>query len=507
MASIARTIAVLSVVLIFAAAAPAQQASPQQAPLPYTDSTQIPDTPAYRRAAEIAALVNAADHEQTRAYVREHFAPAFRDAAPEAAHLGAMAQFRDQHGTVEPYSARSYTPARPATTATLILRGSMSESWCAIVAETEAEAPHRITGIRFSPARLPTTLPAAERGERLTDEQIAERLGAYVDRLAKAGTFSGTVLLARDGNVLVTRAVGLANRDFDAPNRLDTKFNLGSMNKMITAVAVAQLVEQGKLSFDDPVGKYLDESWLPREALEQIQVKHLLSHTSGLGSYFTDQFDRSSRALYRSVADYKPLVHEDRPAFTPGTDWRYSNTGFLIAGAVIEKVSGQDYFEYVRRNVTGPAGMTNTDSYELDRVNSNLAVGYHRERTPAGMDYRNNIFQHVLRGGPAGGGYSTVEDLLAFDRALRAGKLVSQAMLDQLWTAHPELASPEYGYGFGIGASPLGRDVGHTGGFTGISAGLTMYLDAGYTVAVLSNYSGAAALIDGKSRELLTQGR
>jgi CubicO group peptidase (beta-lactamase class C family) len=268
-----------------------------------------------------------------------------------------------------------------------------------------------------------------------------------------------------------------------------------------------QLVERGKLSLDDPIGKYLGTDWLSQVILDRVQVKHLLTHTSGLGSYFNEGFVRASRALFRQVDDYKPLVQGEMLAFAPGTQWSYSNTGMLIAGAVIEKAGGRDYFDLIRENVTGPAGMRSTDSYELDRVNKNLAVGYSREQTPAGPEWRNNLFEHVIRGGPAGGGYSTVEDLLHFDQALRAGKLLKKETLAVLWRAYPELSSPDYGLGFGIESSPAGRIVGHSGGFVGISAHLSMYLDDGWTVAVLSNHGGSASIVEAKARELITQGR
>ena len=147
--------------------------------------------------------------------------------------------------------------------------------------------------------------------------------------------------------------------------------------------------------------------------------------------------------------------------------------------------------------------MKNTDCYELDLVNENLAVGYEKEQGPRGAIYRNNVFQHVLRGGPAGGGYTTVEDLLAFDVALRSGKLVSKAMLDRLWRPYPEKSSPEYGYGLGIIQTLVGRAVGHSGGFPGISADFLMYLDAGYTMAVLSNYGGGAQPVSQKMQNLV----
>jgi CubicO group peptidase (beta-lactamase class C family) len=402
------------------------------------------------------------------------------------------------------HSARRYTPPRPDTQAVLVVWNELMESWEAIVAEVEPAAPHRITSLAFNPARTPSDLPPAQ---ALTDAVVARQIGAAVDRLAAKGLFSGTVLLAKDGRVLLTKAVGVANRDFDAPVALDTKFNLGSMNKMFTGVAVMQLVEQGKLSLEDPVGKWLGDDWLARDILDRVQVKHLLTHTSGLGSYFNEIYERSSRELFRRVEDYRMLVRPETLQFEPGTRWSYSNTGLLVAGAVVEKASGQDYFDYVREHVYAPAGMTRTDCYELDQVNPGLAVGYERQVVDGEPVYENNLYKHVLRGGPAGGGYSTVEDLLRFDRALRAGKLVRPATLEQLWKTYPELGSDGYGLGFGVEQTPLGKVVGHSGGFFGISSDLAIYVDAGYTLAVMANLGEAALPVSQLARRLLAQGK
>src|SRR5262249_4825572 len=161
-------------------------------------------------------------------------------------------------------------------------------------------------------------------------------------------------------------------------NRIDTKFNLGSMNKMFTAVAIAQLVERGKLSFDDPLSKFLPD-FPDKESAEKIKIKQILTHTAGLGGYFSQKFIESSRDRFRTVDDMMKLAKEEKLQFEPGSKWQYSNTGFLVLGAVVEKVSGQSYYDYVRENIYRPAGMTNSDCYELDRVNTNLAVGYEKE--------------------------------------------------------------------------------------------------------------------------------
>jgi CubicO group peptidase (beta-lactamase class C family) len=311
-------------------------------------------------------------------------------------------------------------------------------------------------------------------------------------------TFSGAVLLAREDEVLLTMVAGEADKGLHVANNLETRFNLGSMNKMFTSVSVAQLVEQGKVALDEPIAKYVDESWLPRTITSRVTVRHLLTHTSGLGSYFNDTYVASSRELFREVDDYKPLVKSETLAFEPGARFQYSNTGMLLLGVVIEKASGENYFEYVKKHVYEPAGMKRSDSYELDRPIDNLAVGYERDETSP-WGWRNNVFQHVMRGGPAGGGYSTVGDLHRFARALIEGQLVSVAMLDQLWT---DAVGADYGFGFAVLDQPQ-KVVGHSGGFPGISANLDLFVDSGYVVAVMSNYGRVGGDLANEIRALV----
>jgi CubicO group peptidase (beta-lactamase class C family) len=273
---------------------------------------------------------------------------------------------------------------------------------------------------------------------------------------------------------------------------------------MFTAVAIAQLVEAGKLSFDDPVSKYLGPDWIAPEHASKITIAHLLSHTSGLGSHFTDEFWRTSRTLYRDLADFKPLIVNQTPEFEPGTKWQYSNSGFLLLGAIVENVSGEKYDDYVTAHILKPAGMTGTGCFEMDIDTPNLAIGYSRELGPDGQPrWVNNLFKHVIKGGPAGGGFSTSPDLLRFDQALRNGKLVSADMVKTLWSPKP--ASPNYGYGFQLDGAPNDRIVGHGGGFPGISSVLGMHLDTGLTFIAMSNYDDGATIADRKCRELLSR--
>ncbi|MEW6129154.1 MAG: serine hydrolase domain-containing protein [Acidobacteriota bacterium] len=453
------------------------------------------DTPAVRRAIELGKVISMGNRAEAKKYVAENYAPSFLK-VPVATHLDFIAKLYDWSRGLEFHSVKVSKPNE-----TGVFFKNKLAGWTIIYVRVEPDAPNRITGIGLDEPQAPAT---ARLTKKLSDEEIAKELDSYLQKLVAADLFSGTVLIAKDGKPIYRKAFGIANKDFNVANRIDTKFNLGSMNKMFTSVAIAQLVERGKLSFDDPLSKFLPE-FPDKESAQKIKIKHLLSHTSGLGSYFNKKFFESSRENFRTVDEMMKLAEGEKLQFEPGTKWSYSNTGMLVLGKVIEVASGQSYFDYIRENIYKPAGMVNSDCYELDKVNTNLAVGYEKQYTEAGIQFTNNIFKHVMRGGPAGGGYSTVDDLLNFAVALRAGKLVGQEYVKTLLTAKPELNSKDYGYGFDIEHEP--SIVGHGGGFPGISSNLDMFLSSGYNAAVMSNYGLAAIHVKNKIRELITVGQ
>ena len=195
---------------------------------------------------------------------------------------------------------------------------------------------------------------------------------------------------------------------------------------------------------------------------------------------------------------------DEKLRFEPGTNWQYSNTGMLVLGKIIEVASGKSYFEFVDENILRPAGMKNTGCFELDKVNKNLAVGYDKVFGDKGVTFRNNIFLHVMRGGPQGGCYSTAEDLHRFATALTGGKIVGKGLVKEFTTAKPDIFSG--GYGFGFTVSRDGNRFGHGGGFTGISANLDIFRDSGWIAIVLSNYSRASQPVSSKMRRLIAAG-
>ncbi|MFN2419785.1 MAG: serine hydrolase domain-containing protein, partial [Gemmatimonadota bacterium] len=161
---------------------------------------------------------------------------------------------------------------------------------------------------------------------------------------------------------------------FGVPNQTDTKFDLGSMNKMFTAVTVARMIEEGTLRLDDTIGEYLGPEWLRPGIGEKVTIEHLLTHTSGLGSYYSPELMELNPGRFRAIDDFQEIVRRDSLRFESGTRWSYSNTGFLLLGAIIEKVTGRSYYDAVREYVYEPAGMTATDAYAVDEPTPNLAI-------------------------------------------------------------------------------------------------------------------------------------
>jgi CubicO group peptidase (beta-lactamase class C family) len=313
----------------------------------------------------------------------------------------------------------------------------------------------------------------------LRDEEAADR-------------FSGVVAIEHGERVVFQGAYGQAHRGFCVPNAIDTRFNLGSITKMFTAVAVLQLCEQGKLALDDKVSAYLPE--LKVGGIERITIHHLLCHSSGLGDYWNEKC-KQRRSTLRTVGSYLTLIEGQQPAFEPGSATLYGNAGYLVLGGIIEAVSGRDYYEYVEEQVCRRAEMTRTAFLHLDRI-ADFAHGYtHIEwEGPQHPDYRtDNIFQYPVRGNPAGWLYSTAPDMLRFGAALRRDQLLSAQSRELMLAIH---ARGEQGERFGYGTQHVpysqGTAVGHGGRAFG-AATIFLFLPAvGYTVCVLSNYDRPA---------------
>jgi CubicO group peptidase (beta-lactamase class C family) len=465
----------------------------------YEDDRTLPDGPLGQRIQQVIDTINAGTPEAVEKLLKEACEEDFAAAASLQVHAASFAAVHRRTQGVEFYSIRRYSPPRPTHVA--ILRDKLTGGFTGLVLQMDPQPPHLLSGIHVTPARPPKDVPA---GGPLTQAEAVRQWQDFLSKLASVEEFSGAVLLARGDEVLHRQAYGKANLSFDIPNQIDTKLGFGSMGKMFTAVAIAQLLDAGKIQLDDPASKYLDASWLARSKLSKIQIRHLLAHTAGLGSYFNGKLMEASRDRFRDLEDYQEIVMEEELAFEPGSRHQYSNTGFLLLGAIIEKVSGQSYDDYLAEHVFKPAGMVNTGNFASDEVVPNLATGY--TLSPRTGQRVSNAFLHVIKGNSAGGGYSTVDDLFAFSRALQAGKLMKPETFRLFSSPKPEENAPNFGYGFGVVNAPkLGRGFGHSGGFPGISANMDVFPGSGWTIIILSNTDQGGNIAHQRIVELLSR--
>lgn len=340
------------------------------------------------------------------------------------------------------------------------------------------ELPHPITSLTAAPAWP----PEGSSPERLSWPQLRHELEAKLANDVAGGWFSGAVVVSLAGRPLFQAAHGFADRERKLPNTLDTKFRMGSMNKMFTGVGTLQLVQRGVLALDDPVGRHLPD-YPSRKFAGTVTIGHLLNHTGGAGDFFGPEFI-AHRLKLLDPADYVALFGHRDPEFEPGSQHKYANYGFILMGRIIEAATGQRYDDYVAANILRPAGMTATGALPESTDVPGRAVGY--------MDGPDGLVRNdptlPLRGSPAGGGYSTVGDLSHFATALTSGELLDAEHYSLIDAATVEVGPGiKYGMGFQTSLRDGVRYFGHGGGAPGQNGMLMMFPDTGYVVATLSN--------------------
>lgn len=399
---------------------------------------------------------------------------------PQAENMFRDRSLRNQTGPFDLIKIEEQT----ATKATALVNGRSSDKVGRVVVEVEPAEPHRIVKLQASAIARPPSLALP----RLNEDGLIAALRQRLDEAVSADMFSGAVLVAKNGKPIFEQAYGLADREHHVRNSLSTRFRMGSMNKMFTAVAILQLVSSGQIGLDDPLIRFLPD-YVNRDLASKVTISELLSHTGGTGDFFGPQFS-GSRLKLRKHGDYIQLFGNRPVSFEPGSRFEYSNFGFIILGAVIEKVTGQNYYDYVRDHVYSPANMTSTGSEPEDQAVSNLSVGYTKQ---GGDVWERNTFLLPYRGTSAGGGYSTVEDLLRFANALRENKLLDSDHTKLLTTAKVETPSGHYAYGFEDRITNGCHCFGHRGGSPGMNGELEICPNSSYVVAVLANLDPESA--------------
>jgi D-alanyl-D-alanine carboxypeptidase len=388
--------------------------------------------------------------------------------------------FRDRTGGFDLKKIEQETP----TQITALLADRSTDDFSRVTVEVEAAEPHRILHLKQDLVERPAEFAIPH----LSDAELITALRNKLDAATAADKFSGAVLVGHHGKPTFAQAYGMADRDRNIPNTLKTTFSIASMNKMFTAVATMQLVQAGKLSLDDPLNKYLPD-YPNKDLAAKVTIAELLTNTGGTGNIWGPEYD-AHRADLRTLQDYINLYGSRPLRFEPGSRWEYSNYGFILLGAVIQKVSGEDYYAYISNHVYRVAGMSSTGSGIDDKTVPHRAIDYTKMGSPTWIPNGDTAFRN---GSPAGGGYSTVGDMLSFANTLQQNELLHPQFTKLLTT--PQVKNP-FGmdaYGFGVQTINGNECFGHNGSARGVNGDLEICAASGYTVVVLANIDPPAA--------------
>ncbi len=461
--------------------------------------TQLAGTASGRHLLALAAAINARDSNVIRRFGREHYSD--RALAGSGGESRLLERWLEIGASVGPIEIDSVIATSNVET-NAWARGTISKAWLSFRLFADSTEPHRVLRIGLGRGLRPPYEDA--RIPAVPETSLTQHLENYMKGLVGADLFSGVVLIARNGQPVIARTYGFADKGRRTAMRLDTPFDIASIGKTFTAVAIGQLAERGALRLSDTVGRYVPE--LHPSIGQRITIRHLLDHSSGLGELGPGLDSAMRRAA--GVAEMVALLDDTTLAFPPGTSVQYSNRGYVILGAVVERVGGRPYADYLREEIFSRAGMIRTDILSAARLPGDRAHRYTRYPTLRSAWTPGPRVEFApekdLAPGPHGGAYSTAEDLVRFSAALTTGRLLGEQMLRQL--TEPQLGSGR-STGFDVGGAGARVYFGHGGGAPGMNSMIRVFPQLGYTVVVLSNYDNGANLAGGFISDLLVRSR
>jgi len=321
----------------------------------------------------------------------------------------------------------------------------------------------------------------------------ARKIDEFMEVFHEYGQFNGSILVSEDGKVILKKGYGLANMEWNIPNKPDTKFRLGSITKQFTSMLILQLVQDGKIDLDGKLSDYL--AFYRKDTGDLVTVHHLLTHTSGIPSYtglprFLEEISRDPYPVDEFIKTYCSGDLE----FEPGSKYVYNNSGYFLLGAIIEAVTGQKYEDVLKAKILDPVGMKNTGYDHHDTLIPNRAAGYEKR---AG-EYVNAPYLDMSLPYAAGSLYSTVEDLYLWDRILYTDKLLSNELKELMFKPHVSAGGMYYAYGWMVGEKSFPKSkekvkrIAHGGGINGFNTLIDRLVEGGHLVVLFNNTGGAA---------------
>jgi CubicO group peptidase (beta-lactamase class C family) len=429
----------------------------------------IPDTPAGHFVTVFLNAYNSADP-----VVLERYRKLYNRTAPPQTWI----DMHDMTGRLTPARIES----KGANQISVLLSAEIGDGFWQEQVSIDWADPLEVVDASFGPADRPPEFAVPRVPHAELERMMAQKLAQDV----AADRFAGTIMVMRHGKLIYHSASGLSDRAAKLPVTMDTRFRIGSANKMFTAIGILQLVEQGRISLDAPVGTYLKD-YPNAEFAKTVTIRALLSHTGGAGDIFTPEYEAKRREV-KTLANYVTLFGNRAPDTSADGKTAYANYGFVLLGRIIELVSGEDYYSYVRAQIFAPAQMKDTDSLPEEVAVPERSRGYTKSKDGKLVDNAETL---PYRGSAAGGGYTTAADLIRFGEALRSGKLLSKAMLTM--ATSPQRPDGWYGFGFWIGGLGPARNWGHGGGAPGMNAAFRVYPELDAVVVVLANLDPLAA--------------
>lgn len=417
-------------------------------------------------------------------FVRKFVAPAGFAWVPETTLVRQLGVIRAQSGGLRFTGAETRGQSTWLRVEPLRGRGG---AWLEVFPNGDQMMPWSIRLDHYAITGPPPALPSGP----VPRDSVVAVVNRWLDWWERNDRWSGTIGIARHDVPTLVRPIGFADRARRVPNAVDTRYHLGSSSKMLTAVGLLQLVQEGRVVLDDPMAKYLPDYPVP-DIAQRVTLRQLLSHTAGLGGLFElPAFEGKRR--YGSNAAYLPVLADRKLLFEPGTRYSYSNEGFLLAGAVIERVAGQSYDAVVAARILGPAQMTGWCDCMGTPAAARRAFGYsfREDRDPLGLgEPTDNEYFIFAEGIAAGGYYATADDYLRFAAAMRRGQLLDSTHMALAFTKSPQSPTPRgYGLGFELVSYGGKPSWGHGGGGgrSGVGTQFATFADGSWTVAVMGN--------------------
>ena len=442
-------------------------------------ATEFPATPLGNIAREWVEVINQGDEAQLKNFVENRFSTSALKQQTAESLLALFRNLQKQGGGIEVVRVIPNSGELPMY---ITIKSKKGNRYASVILGLNAKEG-KLAGIGITKIENPNAQNWAE--GVLSEKEMLAEIKRQIAIRAENDDFSGVLLIAKDDKVLLNEAFGFADREAKLQNTTKTRFHLASVGKMFTSAAIATLVRAGKISYEDTVAKLLPD-FPNQEIARKITVHQLLTHSAGMGTFFQSP-GFNPGVKYQSPTEEIPVYKDEQLYFEPGTKWRYSNAGYSLLGAIIERVSGQNYLEYIRENVLKPLGMNDTDTSSGDASVKNGAVLYQpTDVDPFGLEnFRAD--RGILNSQPTGfgGGFSTAEDLFKFARAYRTGKFLGRELTDKIVT--PKIAERNVkNWGYGIKETIVNGETvrGHSGGGR---ADVAILWNSGYTVVVLVN--------------------